>query len=104
MIVHVNLRQVSVRSASHLSKYWHQYHGQRPGCCWQVRSGHAHADMCAHVCIQQERDGCADRAVLTGLPEARPATARKEQGRARAQATLSLKGSPCIATGCHLGE
>lgn len=57
MIVHVNLRQVSVQSVSHLSKYWHQYHGQKPGCCWQVgRGGHAHADMCAHVCIPQERE------------------------------------------------
>lgn len=45
-----------------------------------MRGGHAHADMCAHMCIQQERDGYADKTVLTVLPETRPATARKEQG------------------------
>lgn len=45
-----------------------------------MRGGHAHADMCAHyVHSARERDGSADRTVLTVLPETRPATARKEQ-------------------------
>lgn len=46
-----------------------------------------------YVCVQQERaDGYADKALFTGLPETRPATARKGQRQSRSSSNPEPKG------------
>lgn len=82
------IAHVSLKSASHLPKCWYQYTARGQGV---GRWGWA--CTCRHVCIQQERaDGYADKALFTGLPETRPATARKGQKQSRSSSNPEPKG------------